>query len=197
MAWRVARSLDVLLKQINKKWPDRSTASDGSIGDTAHSSRTSDHNPNTRGVVCARDFTHDPKNGPDARKLAEQLVASRDERIKYIISNGEIVNGTGAPNRAPWKWRPYTGVNAHRHHMHISVKPDPALCDSEEPWKFVGLPSTPSKPAAAAVGSTLWIQKSLNKIGLTPKLDEDGKDGPKTDGAIRMYAIQAIKAQLE
>ena len=44
MAWRVARSLDVLLGQLNALAPERSKASDGSIGDAAHASRSSDHN---------------------------------------------------------------------------------------------------------------------------------------------------------
>lgn len=194
MAWRAAKSLDVLLKQVNAKWPDRSTKSDGTIGDTAHSARKSDHNPNDAGVVCARDITHDPAHGLDARKLAEALVASKDERIKYIISNGEICSGPGA-NHPAWKWRPYTGANAHRKHVHISVRSPAALYDSTALWNLGGGVAT--KPDEATVGSTLWIQQSLNKIGLTPKLAEDGKDGPKTDSAIRMYAIEAIKAQLK
>ena len=36
MTWRVAKSLDVLLGQINAKFPDRDKSSDGGIGDEAH-----------------------------------------------------------------------------------------------------------------------------------------------------------------
>lgn len=136
MSWRVANSLETLRKQINAKWPNRSKASDGSIGDTKHSARKSDHNPNSAGVVCARDFTHDPKNGPDARKLAEALIASRDHRIKYIISNAQICSGPGAAHPA-WVWRPYTGSNAHRKHMHISVREPAALYDARSNWKGI------------------------------------------------------------
>lgn len=193
MTWRAAKSLDVLLKQVNTAWPKRSKASDGTIGDQAHAKRPSDHNPNSKGVVCARDITHDPNDGPDARKLAEALVASRDERIKYIISNGQIVSGPGG-NNVPWKWRSYSGANAHRKHVHISVRSPASLYDSEAPWQLDG---ADAQPAGSKPGDTLWIQQSLNKIGLTPPLTEDGKDGPKTDAAIRMYAIAAIKAQLK
>ena len=33
MTWRVARSLDVLLAQLNTRAPNRSKAADGSVGD--------------------------------------------------------------------------------------------------------------------------------------------------------------------
>jgi hypothetical protein len=43
--WRVAKSLDRLLAQVNRLASDRSKASDGAIGDAKHQSRESDHNP--------------------------------------------------------------------------------------------------------------------------------------------------------
>ena len=98
MNWRVAKSLDKLLMQINAKWPDRSKRDDGSIGDTAHSNRSSDHNPWVGdGVVTARDFTHDPSNGFDSYAFAEYLRLQRDPRIKYVISNRKIFSSTESP----------------------------------------------------------------------------------------------------
>lgn len=135
---RVANSLETLRKQINARWPDRSRISDGGLGDTSHAARLSDHNPNAEGIVCARDFTHDPVHGPDARKLAEHLLSTHDKRIKYIISNGEIASGLGA-NHTPWVWRPYTGMNAHRHHMHISVRSPDEFYDDSSEWDLKGL----------------------------------------------------------
>src|SRR5687768_9650745 len=101
MALRVAASLEKLREQVNSKWPNRSKAADGTIGDEAHRARTSDHNAwikdrDSNGreiwVVSALDITHDPKNGVDSYKLADALKASGDERIKYIISNSRIWN---------------------------------------------------------------------------------------------------------
>ena len=179
MAWRVAKSLDVLRMQVNAKWPGRSRASDGTIGDPAHTSRISDHNVNDAGVVTALDITHDPLHGPDARKLAEALVASKDARIKYIISNGEIVSGMGQEHPA-WVWRRYTGSNAHRSHMHISVRPQ--HYDHEAAWQIGQQP---------AVGSTLWLQQALNRHGA--RLKEDGIEGSATAAAIRAFAVEKLK----
>jgi hypothetical protein len=135
MSWRIAESLETLRRQLNAAFPNRSKASDGGIGDAAHASRSSDHNPYIKdskgvGVVTARDFTHDPAGGLDCHWLARQLVKERDPRIKYIIWNKQICSS----KQQPWKWRPYNGINAHRHHLHLSVDADPKLYDSTAPW---------------------------------------------------------------
>lgn len=134
MAWRLAESLKKLREQINEAYPDRSKASDGSIGDTAHSSRTSDHNPNAAGVVCAIDVTHDPRSGCTGDRLAAALIKSRDPRIKYIIWNRRIVFSYGVRNKPAWTWLPYTGVNAHAHHIHISVGSEKVRYDDRAEW---------------------------------------------------------------
>jgi hypothetical protein len=132
--WRVARSLDTLLSQVNSAAPTRSRVSDGSIGDAKHASRSSDHNPwvilNGIGVVTARDFTHDPQHF-DAHKFAEMLKRSGDRRLKYIISNSRIWNPSISN-----QWRPYRGVNPHDRHIHVSVKPFKAYFDDTTPWKL-------------------------------------------------------------
>lgn len=123
MAWRVAASLDVLLEQINEAAPNRDKASDGSIGDTDHSKRTSDHNPWCGpGVVTARDFDHDPAAGADMNEWAEALRKSRDPRIKYVIWNKRMFSSYPTSGYAAWTWRPYTGPNLHTIHMHVSVQ---------------------------------------------------------------------------
>lgn len=135
MSWRVAESLETLRKQLNTAFPKRSKVSDGSIGDAKHASRNSDHNPyikdkNNVGVVTARDFTHDPKNGLDCHWLAKKLVESRDERIKYIIWNKQILSS----KNSAWQWRQYKGVNGHTQHLHLSVHGEQNLYDDKSPW---------------------------------------------------------------
>lgn len=127
---RIARSLAILRDQIDARWPNRSKASDGWIGDGAHAGRQSDHNPNVVGVVTALDITHDPAHGLDTWALAETLRLNRDARIKYVISNGRIFSSL----ISPWQWRPYSGPNKHAHHIHVSVVADPAVYDATALW---------------------------------------------------------------
>ena len=138
MAWRIAKSLEKLRQQINDKYPGRSKASDGGIGDAAHATRDSDHNPwvkdGTVGVVTARDFTCDPNDGADTEALAEKLRLSKDKRIKYIIYNRRIARSYDKPGIPAWSWAPYTGKNPHNHHFHVSVQPDKARYDDEAAW---------------------------------------------------------------
>jgi hypothetical protein len=110
--------------------PNRSRSSDGTIGDTSHQTRKSDHNPNDDGVVTAMDITHDPAHGVDAGVLAEILRDSEDPRIKYVISNARIFSSL----TSPWQWRPYSGANAHTKHVHVSVVGDRKLYDDDSPW---------------------------------------------------------------
>lgn len=113
---RAAYSLSTLLEQINARFPYRDKASDGGLGDTAHASRVSDHNPDSSGVYHARDFDHDPdSNGLDCYVLKSQLIASWDNRIKYIIFMRRIWYASSRREEY------YDGVNAHDHHLHLSV----------------------------------------------------------------------------
>lgn len=146
MTWRLAKSLEVLRGQISEMYPLRSKLEDGTIGDESHKERTSDHNPWVRdgvmGVVTALDITHDPAHGVDSQKLAEALIASRDDRIKYVISNRKIASFDHG-----WSWRPYTGASAHDKHFHISVRPEKMHYDDEKKWKLpVVAAAAPVKP---------------------------------------------------
>lgn len=156
MAWRLARSLVTLRAQTNARFPNRNTASDGTVGDAAHQSRSSDHNPwYGPGIVTAVDITHDPAVGLDMDVLTDQLQASRDRRIKYVIFNRWIMDSRAGQN--PWKWVRYNGPNPHTKHMHVSVMATP-LCDDPALWNLPLLgttappvsPPTPTPPVGSA-----------------------------------------------
>lgn len=174
MSWRVARSLDVLLDEVNASAPNRSKAADGSIGDTAHSARASDHNPNAAGVVRARDFTHDPAGGFDAHVFAErvrELGRAGHPALgpgAYVISGGEIASATYG-----WVWRDYTGSNPHDHHTHVSVATAADGYDSTRPWGVVNqeddvTPEDIDKIAAAAVEKLLATKIEVKRGGSEP-----------------------------
>jgi len=129
--WRVARSIATLRTQVNDLYPNRSKASDGTIGDEAHQQQVSDHNPDGAGVVHAFDITHDPRHGLDIGQLAEQLRDSRDPRIKYVIANRRIFAGPAGPS--PFVWRSYSGTDPHTNHVHVSVAAG-ARGDDPSPW---------------------------------------------------------------
>lgn len=202
MTYRIAKSLDTLRDQVNKAYPKRSKASDGWIGDAKHRSRSSDHNPwitITEGgkmvrIVSALDITHDPSDGLDSERLAEALIASRDDRIKYIISNRKIISGNDGPK--PWQWRTYNGANPHNKHVHVSVEDERELFDDASLWNISNLPKektdTPKKidkpllkKGSKKVEEIKLLQRLLNKKGYSLKVD--GDFGPNTDKAVRLF----------
>lgn len=121
--WRLAPALIRLVNETDRLYPARSRTSDGSIGDPAHSSRTSDHNPDD-GWVDAVDITDDDTHGCDVALLAHHLVANRDPRISYLIHNGTIWRGYDKPGLPAFTPQLYTGPNAHTLHLHVSVDDD-------------------------------------------------------------------------
>lgn len=149
MSWRLAKSLEELRETVQKLRPDtvREKRMYGTIGDAAHATRDSDHNPwvkdkvSGQGVVRALDIPLPVGDG--GRKLAERLRRlAKGSRVwrrpphpafgnrGYIISDGRVASA-----RSDWKWRKYTGSNPHREHIHVSVGTGPSRYDSRRPWK--------------------------------------------------------------
>lgn len=107
-----------LREQIDDAFPDRDRASDGWLGDARHAARTSDHNPDSKGIVRAIDIDADLRSHQsEAFDLADQLrlLARSDKRISYIIFNGKIASW-----KLNWAWRDYKGINPHKKHIHVS-----------------------------------------------------------------------------
>lgn len=143
MAWHLAPSLAQLRREINTRWPNRDKTSDGTIGDAAHSARASDHNPNSRGSVNAIDIDED---GIDAWGLVALLVT--DPRVYYVIYEGRIWQ-----RKHGFAPRPYTGINAHRKHVHVSIIQSVAAEQNTTPWSVARIGASSSvKPSTG--GST-------------------------------------------
>lgn len=195
MTWRLAKSLTRLREQVNLRWPERSKQSDGSVGDTSHAARPSDHNPDANGVVKAIDITHDPANGFNSYKFADWLMIARDSRIKYVISNSRIASGSDGPQ--PWVWRKYTGANKHDHHVHISVKADPVVYDNGRDWFIDGYVGKPDATYVAPRPTLRKGSKGDDVKTLQGLVGEsvDGDFGPMTEAAVisaqKKYGIVA------
>lgn len=140
----VDKGLDRLLAQIDEAAPNRSKASDGSIGDEAHQGTSSKHNPEDTedsqdgndpdNQVDARDFTHDPANNADMHIVSESIRQSRDVRVYLVIFDGRQFSSYSKDGYPPFTWRPYYGENKHRQHMHVEV--NDYHNDDTSPWKI-------------------------------------------------------------
>jgi hypothetical protein len=126
---KLSKAAGQLREQIDDSFPDRDRASDGWIGDTRHSARKSDHNPDEQGWVRAIDVDRDLFKGskPDIMPdLVDQLRrACKDKsgkRISYIIFDKRICSPI-----LGWKWRKYKGSNPHTKHAHFSFKKEADL----------------------------------------------------------------------
>lgn len=134
--WTPAPSVAAVLWQATALYPDRDKRSDGIIGDARHQAEpTSDHNPDSRGIVHAVDLTHGPYWGSpvlDCGPMVAAIIARRDPRVRYMIFQRRIISGSHGP--APWQWRPYSGVSPHLEHVHISINYDAASENDVSPW---------------------------------------------------------------
>lgn len=174
MAWRTAKSLLRLRDEVNALRPNRDKRSDGTIGDAAHRSRTSDHNAwvplPDGGVVTAMDFTDD--KGTLGTAIAEHLRSTRDSRVKYVIAEGRMFSSYASSSYPAWTWRPYSGSNGHFSHTHVSVKP--TGYDDERPWGFSDVMED-----AAMETLVTGLQQAIRDAGHDPG-PVDGAWGPRT-----------------
>lgn len=194
MTWRNAKSILKLEAQINAAAPRRDKSADGKVGDAAHASRHSDHNPWVKvrgvGIVRAIDITHDLDDGVDAGAIADAIRVSGDPRVNYIISNNRIAN-SGKP------WRKYDGKNPHTMHFHVSVDETEALFDDTRDWQ-IGMIKAPLMTRAIAAVKSVVAPKPLKyptikrgskgadvrKLQALLKIAVDGQFGPKTEAAV-------------
>lgn len=205
VAWREAVSTRTALAELNKRAPKRSKASDGAIGDAAHASRDSDHNPwvddptSSLNVVTARDFTHhiaaNANMGDISEMLRKKAKRGTIKWIKYIIFNYRICSA-----KTGWTWVKYTGINPHTKHMHVSVQPTKSLYDTTKPWGiYTTAVSPPTVPIYGAYVSLVkpgvrtlkylsagddvkWLQAKL-------KIKADGYFGEGTEQAVKNFQM--------
>jgi hypothetical protein len=172
------------LRDATSRWPNRDRSSDGIMGDTAHQQRHSDHNDGN-----AFDLTHDSAHGVDCGVLSRLVI--NDNRVTYVIWNRQIYNRA----RVAEGWRPYTGLNPHNHHMHVSIRAAARNDLSPWPWSAsaVNPPFTSKQPVLGGHGPSYpgtplrqgsqgthvrTIQQRLKDLGYAMTID--GIFGPGT-----------------
>lgn len=181
MTYFLSPALATLRDQIQDRWPHRDRASDGWIGDPSHQARPSDHNPDyaAGGIVRAIDVDEDLVIGMtavgEAQPLADALV--QDLRTRYVIYEGRISYGahvTGVQRG----WLPYSGPNAHRHHIHISVRDVGTHDRDARPWALPGTTRTPTDPEDDDMPFTDKDREMLRELhtGIAPRIDMPWKD---------------------
>jgi hypothetical protein len=123
MSWKPVAGITAMKNQVNKRWPGRDHASDGILGDAAHSARDSDHNADSKGYVHALDIDEDLEGSKnDNVWLADQIIAfarmkrPTSSRLKYVVYEDKIASGTYPSMFWTWRGEGYS----HKIHMHVS-----------------------------------------------------------------------------
>lgn len=197
MSWYLAAAPKTYRSQIDIKFPNRNKSWDGTIGDAEHSSRSSDHNPDSDGSVNALDITHDPIKGVDCSQLARETaeLMKTDSRIEYVIWNWRMIS------RQRPVWRAYTGKNGHTKHCHISFTHGPGERDGS-PFNLPMLGGAPGVTVVQKVANseypTLRQGSKGDKVKLWQQLmgaKVDGEFGPATKAAtVKWQAENHLKA---
>lgn len=144
-SWELVPCLVNLRSEFNALAPDRDKSSDGSIGDSAHASSSSDHNPDETGAtpyedadrdneVHAIDVDADLRKAGWSMERAVDVIVGRhrsgaDDRLQNVIYNRRVWSRS-------WGWteREYTGSNPHDKHAHFSSRYTTAQESDERRW---------------------------------------------------------------
>lgn len=152
--------------QFNKRWPRRDGASDGAIGNYAHTQEKSGHNPDDTSAHNA-EWDGDSDNKPEIRAIdvdndlndpdvSFQMVIDHmrklpglDKVIRYMIYNRKIYR---APDFNP---ETYNGASAHTEHGHFSgAYSESADQNNKFDYKFDELGD--DMPTADEVAQKVW-----------------------------------------
>lgn len=148
MGWpidpRPAKAAVGIRTRVQKLRPDLNPAHFGILGDAAHATRDSDHNPwihDKRGIGVARAIDV-PLAGKANRRFGNRMRRlAKGNRLLgipphvafgahgYVISDRRI-----ASKNTGWRWIPYSGENPHDTHVHLSFARAEWRYDFAGPW---------------------------------------------------------------
>lgn len=169
MAPVLTTALTRLRNDFNTIAPNRDKASDGWIGDRAHSEQTSGHNPDetgggeyedadTKDEVRAIDVDTDLRvPGLTMQRSINKILSSPNDlrRLRYIIYNRVIWSKSSG-----WRPREYTGSNPHDKHGHFSG--EPLTDESGEGWSILSLVE---EDVAFTEGDKDYIDSQFRRFG--------------------------------
>jgi hypothetical protein len=212
--WVLTAGLQNLRSQVNARWSKRDKTSDGTIGDAAHTTHLSGHNPDDSPYDNA-EWDSDPDTTPEVRAwdmdtdLGEpganaQMVVDHIRRLpdvgtvlRYMIYNGKMyhVRDGFAPTA-------YTGPSPHTEHVHFSgawsqasdnnTSFDYRLDDVNMPTVdeiVTGLLSAPLGSSGPTVGVAL--QNGISDATVSKLLSKPlGSSGPNVAVALQTGAYQ-------
>jgi hypothetical protein len=202
MAWVLTRGLNTVRAEFNTVFPGRDKATDGSVGDLAHQTGSSGHNPDRTGKaeykdgdskdeVRAIDVDRDliPGSATDWMELVIQYLIKKARAGGYIPFRYIIYKGRIWARSDGWQTRTYTGSNKHDKHAHFSGD----YTQTADEWTgSLGLASV--RGGSAGEGNmlvskgdkgqevTFW-QYVLADTGNSPGTI-DGDYGPKMEAAV-------------
>jgi hypothetical protein len=204
--WRLNPALTGFREAVNARYgARRDMESDGTIGDRAHSARTSDHNPDSDGSVDAWDMDVDVngRGKPYAADVeALKKVFEAHESSSYWIHNDQI-----ARRSTDWKRESYSyaGPGRNRHEKHVHWNTRQSRENSTAPWVLAGQPEvpdmTPDQAALLRDANYVLAGKSWPNPAGTGKVDMRTWAAWMT-GAVKALATavggvdEATKAQL-
>lgn len=149
----LAPCLVTLRAEIDKVHPKRDRRSDGWVGDTSHSARPSDHNPDYADGGVVRAFDVD-KDGVNTTRLLAVVI--KHSSTNYVIWNGYIYSRAYG-----FRKRVYTGTNKHNHHMHISIRHGKIYENNTKRWGYTA--TTTATTNIPYYGDCRPLQKALRQ----------------------------------
>lgn len=166
-SWILVACLDRLRSDVNVLAPNRSKASDGTIGDTAHQASVSDHNDDEIGrvpikdadskhEVHALDLTADLREPGLTMEMVVQHVLSRcrsgaEKRLRYMIYRRRIWRASNE-----WRQEAYDGDSPHTEHAHFSASYETKLEADASSWKLEDI------PVALTSADKNWITQQID-----------------------------------
>lgn len=137
---RLAHCFQPGMDELNALFPDRPQGGqEGTIGDSAHQAEpTSDHNPNSQGVVRAWDIQ--TEGAPfDGQKLANYLARMMQDTpgLPFFGAFGYVIYSRQITAWQPWgTWQSYNGTDPHDRHIHVSAGRLESEYDNRSPWNL-------------------------------------------------------------